>query len=625
MGLLSELKRRNVFRMAVLYALSSWLIMQVAEVLMTLAALPEWTGQATLVVLAIGFPIALVFSWFYELTPEGLSLEKEVPAGESITHLTGRRMDFIVIAVLSAALIVFAYDKWWISGSPITSVAVLPLADFGMESDQQYLADGMTEVLTAQLGQIQSLQVVSRTSAMHYKDTTKLLPQIAKELGVDAIVEGSLQPAGDKIRFTMQLVDGRTDRHLWARSYQRDLRDILTLQGEIARAIAREIQLTLAPETEVQLTRDRAADPGAVRLWTVGNHHMEKLDGESLQQALQAFREAADRDPSFAPAYAGIAHVYVTIGSWHTEETPESVLPLAKEAAETALRLDPYLADAHFALGMINWLDWQWKAALRDFQRSLELNPTNATGLLWYTNFLASLGRHEEAVETGMQAVRLDPLSPAAYNELAFALWFAGKPDEAEKQFEIALELDPDFWQTIQLTALFYAYNNQHDKALARLDKRTSEPDLGTLDLGVLADAYSQIGHTRKAQELLRRLQEMPESAKGRASALALAHLAVGEIDEALDWMDVAYDERDVGLIWSREYPAFDELRDNARFQDLIDRLNLPGQRDDIVVDDPRPNPETRLSTAVSQHFPTVIFRQNEEKVAISHNVDYCC
>jgi hypothetical protein len=150
MRLLSELKRRNVVRMAVLYALSSWLIMQVAEVLMTLAALPEWTGQVTLVVLAIGFPIALVFSWFYELTPEGLSLEKEVPAGESVTHITGRRMDFIVIAVLSAALIVFAYDKWWITGPPTTSIAVLPLADLGMESEQQYLADGMTEVLTAQ-------------------------------------------------------------------------------------------------------------------------------------------------------------------------------------------------------------------------------------------------------------------------------------------------------------------------------------------------------------------------------------------------------------------------------------------------------------------------------------------
>ena len=576
MRFLSELKRRNVLRMAALYVLAAWLIMQVVEVLMTLAALPDWIGQVTLVVLAIGLPIALVFSWFYELTPEGLSLEKDVPTGESITRVTGRRMDFIVIAVLTAALIVFAYDKWWISGSPVTSIAVLPLDDYGAGAQQQYLADGMTEVLTAQLGQIKSLHVVSRTSAMHYKDTKKLLPEIARELGVDAIVEGSIQPDGDEVRFTMQLIDGRTDRHLWARSYHRDLRDILTLQGEIAHAIAREIELTLAPETEAQLTRDREADPGAVRLWAVGNHYIKNWDRESLDRALQAFQEATNRDPSFAPAYAGIALAYVTIGSWHTEEAPDNVLPLAKAAVEMALRLDPYLAEAHFAHGMVNWLDWQWDAALRDFQLSLELNASDATGLIWYTNFLTSLGRHDDAIETGLQAIELDPLSPATYNELAFALWYAGQVDAAEEQFEKAMELDPDFWQTLFLSAQFFAANNQHDKALPLLEMFRSGSDLMPLDFGLLAVSYAEIGRDDTARQLLAQLQAIPENVKARAFALAEAHLAVGEFEEALDWLEVAYDERDINLIWIRESPAFYVLRDDTRFRNLIDRIDYP-------------------------------------------------
>ena len=444
------------------------------------------------------------------------------------------------------------------------------------DKDQQFLADGMAEVLTAQLGQIESLQVVSRTSAMHYKDTKKLLPEIARELGVDAIVEGSIQPDGDEVRFTMQLIDGRTDRHLWARSYRRELRDILTLQGEIAHAIAREIQLTLAPETELQLTRDRAADPGAIRLWAVGNHHMKKWERDSVYRALRAFQEASERDPSFGPAYAGIAQAYVGIGSWHTEENPDNVLPLAKAAAETALRLDPYLAEAHFAHGMINWLDWQWNAALRDFQRSLELNPSDATGLIWYTNFLGSLGRHDEAIETGRQAVELDPLSPATYNELAFALWFAGQPDEAEEQFEKALELDPDFPQTQFLSAQFFTANNQHDKALPLLEMLRSESNLLPIDIGLLAHSYAQIGREDIARQLLAQLQAMADTLKGRALALATAHLAVGEVEEALDWLEVAYDERDITLIWIKEAPAFDVLRDDVRFQDLVDRMNFP-------------------------------------------------
>ena len=216
MGLVSELRRRNVFRMAVLYVVAAWVIMQVAEVVVTLAALPDWSGKTILTLLAVGFPISLIFSWFYEITPEGISLEKDVDPAESITHITGRRLDFIVISLLCAAVILFAYDKWWISGPPITSIAVLPLDNLSNDPEQEYFAVGMTDVLTDTLAQVNGLRVISRISANRYKTRDRTLPEIAGELDVDAIVDGSVQSTGDKIRLTLQLVDGRTDRHLWS-------------------------------------------------------------------------------------------------------------------------------------------------------------------------------------------------------------------------------------------------------------------------------------------------------------------------------------------------------------------------------------------------------------------------
>jgi len=291
MSLVSELRRRNVLRMAVLYAVAAWLIVQVAEVLIDLAKLPEWIGTTTLALLAIGFPIALIFSWFYEITPAGISLEKDVARGDSITHVTGRRLDFIVISLLCAAVILFAYDKWWIGAPPITSIAVLPLVNLSGDPEQEYFTDGMTEALTAELGRIKALRVISRTSAMHYKATDKLLPEIARELGVDALLEGSVLRAGDEVRITVQLVHGPTDQHLWSRNFQRDLQDILALQGEVARAIAEEIQITLTPQTETLLARARTVDPEAYTLWLKGNFHLGGLNEASFRRALALYKE----------------------------------------------------------------------------------------------------------------------------------------------------------------------------------------------------------------------------------------------------------------------------------------------------------------------------------------------
>ena len=317
MGLLSELKRRNVFRMAVLYVVAAWLIAQVAEVVLTLAALPDWAGQVALMVLALGFPIALVFSWFYELTPEGLSLEKDISPGESITHITGRRMDFIVIALLTAAIILFAWHTWWSpaqvdeiidSNQAIESIAVLPLQNLSKDPAQEYFVEGMQDALITRLSRITELRVISRTSTLRYEATDKSIPEIAQELNVDALIEGSVLREDGRVRITAKLIHGAEDKHVWANSYDRDLNQVLSLISEISLAIADEIEVTVKQrEAEVRMHR-RPVDFDVHELVLQGDHAFNRF---RFDQSLRYYQRAVDLDADYAPAHAGVAGAYM--------------------------------------------------------------------------------------------------------------------------------------------------------------------------------------------------------------------------------------------------------------------------------------------------------------------------
>ena len=451
------------------------------------------------------------------------------------------RMKTVIVALISVTLLVFAYDQWIKSAPPITSIAVLPLASLSDDPEQVYFTYGITDVLTSELGQIGGLSVISRTSADVFEDSDKTLPEIARELGVDALVEGSVQSAESEVRITLQLIDGRTDRHLWSRDYRRDLQDVLTLQGEIAREIADEIAIALTPQLQARMVRERRAEPEAIRLWVVGHHQLLQDVGQldSTGRALRSFKEAAARDPDFAPAYAAMATAYVFQGSWMGRENPNVVLPLAISAAHKALELDPFLADAHFALGQIHWLNWQWEAVEREFRKGRELNPSHSSGLIEYANFLTAMGRAQEAIEVATQAVRLDPFSPVAYNELAFAYWASGQLDETKAWFDKSLELDPDNWQTTLLAMDLYLELGQPDKALFYLNKvRENVEGHLSESVGYAASTYAKLGHEDEARELLAQLQLRLENKEPvRAFAMALIYAALGEHDAALDWL----------------------------------------------------------------------------------------
>ena len=308
MGLVSELRRRNVFRMVVLYAVAAWLIMQVAEVIVTLAALPEWYGQVVLILLAIGLPIALVFSWFYELTPEGISLEKDVDPDDSITHVTGRRLDFIAISLLSAAVILFAWHTWWPStltvgpiaaDDAIESIAVLPLQNLSNDPAQEYFVEGMQDALITRLSRMTDLRVISKTSTLRYEETEKSIPEIARELNVDALIEGSVLRDANQVRITAKLIRGAEDEHLWANSYDRDLEHVLSLINEISVAIANEIEVTVKQQDVEEWAQSASANLKVHELVLQGNHYFDRF---KFNQSLRHYQQAVDLDAEFASA-----------------------------------------------------------------------------------------------------------------------------------------------------------------------------------------------------------------------------------------------------------------------------------------------------------------------------------
>jgi TolB-like protein len=435
MRLLTELKRRNVFRMAALYIVAAWLIMQVAEVLIALGNLPDWVGPAILAVLAIGFPIALVFSWVFEITSEGIALEKNVERGASITHVTGRRMDFVVIALLSAALLVFAWDKWGMPDPPARSIAVLPFENQSpTNEDVEFLATGIQDGLLTRLSQIGSLKVISRTSADRYKGSSKSVKQIAAELGVRALVEGAVQRSGDQIRVNVQLIDAETDEHIWADLYDRNLTasNLFALQTEIVETIAKQLDAQLAPTHRDELPQMPTQNLRAYTEYLRGVKNADIESVDSTNAAIENFNRAAELDPNFALAYVGLADAYLTLGAYFLGGlTIDESVALAEPPLMQALRLDPMLVEAQASLGMLRDLQGDGQAAEQAFEEAIALRPNYARVFRRYGRMRWRQGRYDEALQLMQRAMRLDPYSVPVNFDVARLDEELGRFDEA--------------------------------------------------------------------------------------------------------------------------------------------------------------------------------------------------
>jgi serine/threonine protein kinase/Flp pilus assembly protein TadD len=460
----------------------------------------------------------------------------------------------------------------------IQSLAVLPLENLSRDAAQEYLADGMTEALITDLAQIGSLRVISRTSAMRYKGTKKGLPEIARELDVDGVVEGSVLRAGNKIRITAQLIHATTDRHLWARSYERDFRDVLALQDEVARAIAGQIQARLTSDEQARLSRARPVNPQAHDAYLKGRYEWYRWRPENYRKALDYFRQAIAIDPSYAPAYAGLAEAYSRLGdsAWR----PADAYPKAKSAALKSVELDPELAEARTALGMsILFNDWDWAAAERELRRGIDLDPRSPIAHMAYSAFLGLMERQEEALVQMNRGRELDPLSVTTRGVKAFRLFSARRYDEAIEESKSALELDPTAIQARATLGRAYLQKGMVGPAIAELERTV---DLSRRDMGPVAwlgYAYGVAGQKEKAQAVLRELQQRFQEGYVSPPLVALVFLGLGDRDRAFEWLEKGYALRDSLIVRLNATREFDALRSDPRFADLKRRVGLPSEK----------------------------------------------
>jgi len=530
MGFLSELKRRNVFRMAVLYFVASWLIMQVAEVVIALANLPAWVGPSVLALLAVGFPIALIFSWLYEITPEGISLEKEIDRGESITHVTGRRIDFLVISLLCAAVIIFAYDKWWAGEPPEKSIAVLPFVNMSGDAEQEYFSDGISEELLHRLAQVSELHVAARTSSFHFKNKNIAVAEIASRLGVRSVLEGSVRQAGDNIRVTAQLINASDGFHIWSRTFDRKFDDIFAIQDEIATEVVDALKVTLLGGEQARLNRHPTENLAAYDVYLLGRQKMARRTSAALQEAAQHFAEAISLDGQYGLAYVGLADAYVLLGRYGGLDDQE-VLEKAAPAVERALQLDDQLGEAHASLGMVRILQRDLPAAERAFKRALELNPSYAPAYVGYGLLMRwGFSRKEAALELHQTALELDPLSTAVNMTVIEGYHELGRFDDALAGCKRIIEIDPDYPRAYTIMAdLYWEVFAQLDEGVRWLHK-ANELDPGNPDharwLGMI---YLDLGDTVAGEYWIREVIRLaPTQYDSQWLAVHLALYKVG-------------------------------------------------------------------------------------------------
>jgi TolB-like protein len=458
----------------------------------------------------------------------------------------------------------------------IESLLVLPLENLSGDPEQEYFADGMTEALITNLAKISALRIISRTTAMHYKRARQALTEIARELGVDGIVEGTVMRFGERVRISAQLIDARTDTHLWAESYDRNLRDVLELQSEVASAIAKEVQVKLTPLEQAQFAQAHPIDPEAYEAYLKGRYFWNRRRGGEIGKAVQYFKQAISKDPSYAAAHAGLADCVSLLG-FYGFVPPDEGCGRAKELAVQAIQMDRGLPDGHASLAFATMhYDYDFVVAEREFERSIELNPRYATAHSWFGLFLGVMGRYEEGYTELQRAIRLEPYSIMIRVTLGFVYWCARRNDQAIEQFEKALELDPNFAQAHMDLGMAYLEKGMHEPAIASLRKAAELSQGGSFFLSILGKAYATGAYRDEAQEILKQLQDRARQEYVTPYGVSRIWAALGEKDEALHWLEKSYRERAAGMAFLKVDPGVDTLRTDPRFGVLLRRMNFP-------------------------------------------------
>ena len=458
----------------------------------------------------------------------------------------------------------------------IRSLLVLPLENLSRDPEQEYFADGLTEELITRLARIGALRVLSRTTAMHYKGVRRPLPEIARELQVDGVVEGTVLRSGEQVRISAQLIHAPTDTHLWADSYERDLRNILALQSEVAQAIAREVQVKLTPEERARFAEVAPVNPEAYEAYLKGRYHWNRRSAADLPMAVRCFQQAIAKDSAYAAAYAGLADSLSSFGTW-SFVSPNEGCAKAKGPALRALDLDPSLGEAHVSLAWIKaWYDYDFVAAEGEFERAIELNPRYPTAHYWFGFFLAYMGRYEEGYTELQRAIRLDPLSAVIHWGFGFVYWCSRRYDQAIEELTKAVELDPTFAPAYAFLGWVYSLRSSHEVAITSLRRAVQLSQGASQWLGSLGEAYAAGGNCDEARKILEQLNDLSKERYVTPYIVGRIYTALGEKDEAIRWLETAYQERAAWMVVLKTDPHLDALRSDLRFQDLLHRMNFP-------------------------------------------------
>src|SRR5262245_2627738 len=577
----AELKRRNVYKVAVAYAVVAWLVIQAASILLPTFDAPSWAMKVIVLLLVLGFPAALIFSWAFEITPEGIVRETEVEAGKSITHHTGRKIVAltIVIALIAAGLFIFqvlrARSTSSFAATAITnkSIAVLPFDNLSRDPENAYFVEGIQDEILTRLAKVADLKVIARSSTQRFQNKGDL-PQIAQQLGVAHLLEGSVQKVNDQVRINVQLIKAASEAHLWAEVYDRKLTDIFAVESEIAKTIADTLQAKLSGSEQHVIAARPTENTEAHQLYLKGRFFWNKRTGNDLRKSIDYFQQTIAADPNYALAYAGLADAYAFLPGY-TAGSPQDSYPKSIAAAKKALELDDTLAEAHTALAIATWLyDFDFSQANREFQRAIELNPNYAIAHQQYGNILLSaLGRFDEAIAEAKRAVELDPLSLVINSDLGVDYFFARRYDEAITQLRKTLEMDPGYYYAYVNLGQALDLKGARDAAIAEYQKARALNDDPYI-LGLLARSYGLSGNKTEAEKILNQLQELSKQRYVAAYSFALTHLGRGDKEEALRWLEQAYQNRagnDIG--WIRVDPLLDPLRGDPRFEALAEKI----------------------------------------------------
>ena len=575
----AEVKRRNVYKVAIAYIFAGWALSQGIAQVFPVFDVPNWVIRSIVVMIILGLPVALVLAWMFELTPQGIKRTETADAMPEATRK--KKYVWIYVVVIGAAISIglfflgrYSAGNTTASPAGITnkSIAVLPFDNLSRDPDNAYFCEGVQDEILTRLAKVADLKVISRTSTQHFKSTPENLPEIAKQLGVAHILEGSVQKAADQVRVNVQLINAVTDAHLWADTYDRKLTDIFAVETDIAKTVADTLQAKLSGSEKSSMAKTPTVNPEAYELYLKGRFFWNKRTGDDLRKSIEYLKQAIAKDPGYALAYAALADSYGLLRFYGEASPAESVVP-AETAAKKALELDDSLAEAHASLGLIATEELDLNRGVKEQERAIQLNPNYATAHHWLGLAFATLRQPDRSIAELKRALELDPLSMIINADLSIIYLYAGRYDAAEAQARKTLEIDPRSFVAHYYLGAALQRMSRLKEAIPEFQKAV-ELNNDSYSIAMLAQAYARNGQTDEARKLLAHLNEMAKSAEVPEYALALVYASLGEKERAIEALERGFAGGNKSYLFLLPGdPFLDDLRGDPRFEALVQKI----------------------------------------------------